>query len=1121
MSVAAPKLKFKKITKRPLKKAKPFFAPAAVKKRAVANAKNKKRKKAVQKKKTAHKLTGKDKKLLNLKKAITAAAEKNKKHSAPDTKVLQAQKAVKIGTQLEKSSTAKANQVEQLSEQKPKKFNAEKFSNDILTNVKKVIPKSEKEMENDGTSAEKMSEAQEVVGNSLQTEKENASGNIAATAAATPDPSSVPDRTVEPLAPETLPPAPKIANAAISPPLKTSKETSLEKDSDKIDQKMKDSKVSEEQLKNSNEPSFKSAASAKTESQTKAKTVHQQYLNKANPVKGDIESKTQSLTHSGLIKAATEKEKNTRKVDQQQSKQKLNEEKVRTTIATNLSQIYTSTKTAVDARLKNLNEKVNSTFDTALTTANKTFEDNVRERTATSWLDDLISWASGIPSSIGDVFREEQDHFINGLRPVVLSIGKMVEFELNEATKEIELGKEKVKTYWSTLDKDAKKIGADLYASVSAQFTELESAVEETSENLKENITTKFNEAVSHLEETFEKIKEENKSWLEKAYDAVVGTIKAILEMKDLLFSVLRKAANAIEAIITDPIGFIGNLISAIKLGFNNFSARALEHLKVGFLEWLMGNLPPSIKFPAKWDLKGIFEFVMSVLGLTWENIKARAVKIYGATVVAALETGFEIFMIIRNEGIGGLWRFIMDKVGNLQTLVLDAIQNMLIEKVINAGISWIVGLFNPAGAFIKACKMIYDVVVWFINNAKRLLELVNSIVDSVALIVAGNISQAATFVENSLKRAIPIVIGFLASLLGIGDLSKKVQALLDKIQAPINKAIDWVLEKAGAFVKNAGKMAVAGAKKLLGWIGRKKPFTGKDKKQHSVNIEGKEESPKVVFRSTPKTLEELVADFKLTQEYKKNSSAYEDRIKKATSLRNTFENAMKKNQGQDVKFEEDFDRMTSALIEYVKDLFASKSDDDKRTVTFQGLHAGVASGMSATVLIKDDKVKGEKTAAPKGVHEVLNHRKYAGGKISYYVQGHLLNDNLDGKKDDNNLTPLQKDTNGEHERIIESSLKKYYSENKKLKYEVTANFGLAAPDFTAADINPLGIIKNEEKLKEINEIRKAERQSVPVSLSIKAAYFTKDGDKEVEKPIFTNSIKNRIDTSEASYVLK
>src|SRR5690606_6896581 len=197
------------------------------------------------------------------------------------------------------------------------------------------------------------------------------------------------------------------------------------------------------------------------------------------------------------------------------AEQKAKEEVVRTKIAQDLDKIYNKAKSSVEERLANLNTQVNTMFDDALKSANTTFENNVRRRTETSFLDDLISWATGIPREVENVFKEEQEIFINTLKPKVFEIGTLVEQELNLAMKEIELGKLEVAKYWASLSKDEQKIGSDLYESVNGRFSELETSVEDASENLKESITTKFNEAIASLEDTFNKIKEENKSWLE------------------------------------------------------------------------------------------------------------------------------------------------------------------------------------------------------------------------------------------------------------------------------------------------------------------------------------------------------------------------------------------------------------------------------------------------------------------------------------------------------------------------------------------------------------------------------------------------------------------------------
>ncbi len=74
------------------------------------------------------------------------------------------------------------------------------------------------------------------------------------------------------------------------------------------------------------------------------------------------------------------------------------------------------------------------------------------------------------------------------------------------------------------------------------------------------------------------------------------------------------------------------------------------------------------------------------------------------------------------------------------------------------------------------------------------------------AAIAKGAIGVAATFVENALAKAIPVAIGFLASLLGLGDPSAPIKKTIEKAQAPVNKAIDWVINQAVKLVKAAGK---------------------------------------------------------------------------------------------------------------------------------------------------------------------------------------------------------------------------------------------------------------------------------------------------------------------------
>jgi len=282
-----------------------------------------------------------------------------------------------------------------------------------------------------------------------------------------------------------------------------------------------------------------------------------------------------------------------------------------------------------------------------------------------------------------------------------------------------------------------------------------------------------------------------------------------------MLVSILRKAAELIVDIITDPIGFLGNLIDGVMQGLNNFMTNLPRHLLQGLMKWLFGALGAAgLEMPESFDLKGIVSIILQIFGLTYQNFRKRAVDIVGEPVVAAIEKTAEVFKVVMTEGIAGLWRLIQEKVLELKSMVLDAIFDYIKEKVLIAGVTWIIGLLNPASAFFKACKAIYDIVVFFIERGSQIIDLVNAIIDSISAIVKGNIGVAAKMVEDALAKAIPVAIGFLASLLGLGDIGGTIKKTIDKAREPVNKAIDWVINLAVKGVKAAGKLLGFGKEK-------------------------------------------------------------------------------------------------------------------------------------------------------------------------------------------------------------------------------------------------------------------------------------------------------------------
>ena len=273
-----------------------------------------------------------------------------------------------------------------------------------------------------------------------------------------------------------------------------------------------------------------------------------------------------------------------------------------------------------------------------------------------------------------------------------------------------------------------------------------------------------------------------------------------------MLLGVLAKAADVIGDIIPDPIGFLGHLIDGVKAGLTGFLGNIATHLQEGLMGWLFGAIGRAgITLPKTFDAAGILDLVMQVLGLTYRT-SGRGGEARRRAGDGAARADRRRLQDADDRGPDGLFRWIKDKIGDLEDLVLGQIKTFIVEKVIKAGITWLIAFMNPAAAFIKACKAIYDIVMFVIERGSEIMEFVRSILDSVGAIAKGAIGVVAEKVESSLAKALPLAISFLASLLGLGGISEKIHSVIEKVQAPISKAVDFIVMG-----------AVKGAKKLFG----------------------------------------------------------------------------------------------------------------------------------------------------------------------------------------------------------------------------------------------------------------------------------------------------------------
>ncbi|GGT73009.1 hypothetical protein GCM10010207_83560 [Streptomyces atratus] len=79
-------------------------------------------------------------------------------------------------------------------------------------------------------------------------------------------------------------------------------------------------------------------------------------------------------------------------------------------------------------------------------------------------------------------------------------------------------------------------------------------------------------------------------------------------------------------------------------------------------------------------------------------------------------------------------------------------------------------------------------------NQGAQIIEFVNAVLDSVIAIANGGTAGVPKMVETALAASVPLLIGLLASLLGIGSLANNVKSVFHAVARPVNRAIDKII---------------------------------------------------------------------------------------------------------------------------------------------------------------------------------------------------------------------------------------------------------------------------------------------------------------------------------------
>ncbi|MFE7268609.1 hypothetical protein ACFU9B_42700 [Streptomyces sp. NPDC057592] len=132
------------------------------------------------------------------------------------------------------------------------------------------------------------------------------------------------------------------------------------------------------------------------------------------------------------------------------------------------------------------------------------------------------------------------------MQTVISSVADTIGAELGRAKARIAKRRAELKAEVDKLPADLKQFGEDAAKDFAGKFDDLEATVNEKSEQLVQDLAQKYTAALNKVDEEIKNLQEANKGLVDKAKDAIVGVIKTINELKNLLLGILAKAASAI-----------------------------------------------------------------------------------------------------------------------------------------------------------------------------------------------------------------------------------------------------------------------------------------------------------------------------------------------------------------------------------------------------------------------------------------------------------------------------------------------------------------------------------------------------------------------------------------------
>ena len=225
------------------------------------------------------------------------------------------------------------------------------------------------------------------------------------------------------------------------------------------------------------------------------------------------------------------------------------------------------------------------------------------------------------------------------------------------------------------------------------------------------------------------------------------------------------------------------------------FLGNIRKHLMAGLAGFLFGALAKGgIEAPSDFSLKSILKLILQLIGITPEAVRKQLVKRLGEKNVARLEKALDLISKLLGGGIGGLVTSLAAYVGSLKSMVINAIMGWAIVQIVKKAIIKVISMFSPLSGLISIIETIFRVIEFLVTRAAQIGALFKGVVDTIVPLAKGETEQSAKRIEQALGLFVPVAMGFLAGLIGLGNIAGAAVKILKKVGKWVKKQIDKVI---------------------------------------------------------------------------------------------------------------------------------------------------------------------------------------------------------------------------------------------------------------------------------------------------------------------------------------